>query len=113
MLKYLNIKNIAIINECKIEFGDNFNCLTGETGAGKSIIIDSLNFVLGAKLERNLINSKSDFAQVDALFDISDFKPEVNFADIYAVKSDMKIKSSAPYIIYDTRADNVHYRVIH
>lgn len=87
MLKYLNIKNIAIINECKIEFGDNFNCLTGETGAGKSIIIDSLNFVLGAKLERNLINSKSDFAQVDALFDISDFKPEVKNC-IYSLLSD-------------------------
>ena len=87
MLKFLNIKNIAIINECKIEFGDKFNCLTGETGAGKSIIIDSLNFVLGSKVERNLINSKSDFAQVDALFDISNFNKK-NKQVIYSLLSD-------------------------
>lgn len=87
MLKYLNIKNIAIINECKIEFGEKFNCLTGETGAGKSIIIDSLNFVLGSKMERNLINSKSDYAQVDALFDISDFSGDIK-KSIYALLSD-------------------------
>ena len=86
MLKFLKIKNIAIINESKIEFEDGFNCLTGETGAGKSIIIDSLNFVLGAKADKNLINSKSEFAQVDAVFEINpnnkDFIELLNELDI-------------------------------
>ncbi|MEE1043614.1 MAG: AAA family ATPase, partial [Clostridia bacterium] len=47
MLERLHIKNIAVIDEAEIEFNNGFNVLTGETGAGKSIIIDSINMVLG------------------------------------------------------------------
>lgn len=68
MLAKLKIKNIALIDECVIEFEKGLNTLTGETGAGKSIIIDSLNFVLGARGDKSLIKSGSDFAKVDALF---------------------------------------------
>ncbi len=72
MLQQLKIKNIAIIDECTINFGQGFNILTGETGAGKSIIIDSLNFVLGARADRTLIKSGTDFATVTGVFDLSD-----------------------------------------
>lgn len=68
MLQKLKIKNIALIDECVIDFEKGLNTLTGETGAGKSIIIDSLNFVLGARGDKSLIKSGTDFSKVDAIF---------------------------------------------
>lgn len=70
MLKVLKIENIALIEKLTIEFDKGLNVLTGETGAGKSIIIDSLNFVLGAKTDKSLIRSGETSAKVEALFDI-------------------------------------------
>ena len=70
MLRKICIKNIALIEELEIEFDKGLNVLTGETGAGKSIIIDSLNFVLGARTDKSLIRSGESIARVDALFDI-------------------------------------------
>lgn len=72
MLNLLKIKNIALIEECVIDFKKGFNTLTGETGAGKSIIIDSLNFVLGARSDKSLIKSGTDHAKVEAVFETSD-----------------------------------------
>lgn len=72
MLSNLVIENIAIIEYASIDFTDGFNCLTGETGAGKSIIIDSINAVLGEKTSRDLIRTGESSARVSALFtDIS------------------------------------------
>ncbi len=68
MLSYLKIKNVALIDELVINFEEGFNVLTGETGAGKSIIIDSLNFVLGGKVNKTLIRSGQSFMRVEALF---------------------------------------------
>ncbi len=55
MLSKLTIKNVALIENADIHFGDGLNVLSGETGAGKSVILDSVNFVLGAKADRNMI----------------------------------------------------------
>lgn len=68
MLSYLKVKNVALIDELTIDFNNGFNVLTGETGAGKSIIIDSLNFVLGNKVNKTLIRSGQTFMKVEALF---------------------------------------------
>lgn len=68
MLWQLNIKNLAIIDDISIEFGDGFNILTGETGAGKSIIIDAITLVLGARADRELIRTGESSASVDAIF---------------------------------------------
>lgn len=68
MLWQLNIKNLAIIDDISIEFGDGFNILTGETGAGKSIIIDAITLVLGARADRELIRTGENVATVDAIF---------------------------------------------
>ncbi|MCI8388464.1 MAG: DNA repair protein RecN [Clostridiales bacterium] len=68
MLSSLHIENIAVIKSADIDFSDGFTVLTGETGAGKSIIIDSINLILGAKQSRDLIRSGEDSAQVSALF---------------------------------------------
>ncbi len=68
MLKYLHIENIAVIEKSDIEFLDGFCVLSGETGAGKSIIIDALNAVLGERTSKNLIRSGEKKAVVTALF---------------------------------------------
>ncbi len=72
MLSNLKIENIAIIEYASIDFTDKFNCMTGETGAGKSIIIDSINAILGEKTSRELIRTGESKATVSAYFtDIS------------------------------------------
>lgn len=70
MLRRLLIENIAIIEKLEIEFGKGLNILTGETGAGKSIIIDSLSLLLGTKAKREIIRSNCTKALVSALFEI-------------------------------------------
>lgn len=70
MLKRLYIKNAAIIPELTLDFCPNLNVLSGETGAGKSIILDSLVFVLGSKADKTLIRYGCDEMTVEAVFDI-------------------------------------------
>lgn len=72
MLRQLEIKNIAIIDNLSIELGDGLNVLTGETGAGKSIIIDSINAIIGQRLSRDLIRTGEDSALVEAIFEVKD-----------------------------------------
>lgn len=69
MLRELHIENIAIIEVSDITFAPGFNVLTGETGAGKSIIIDSLDAVLGGRISRELVRRGADKARVTAVFD--------------------------------------------
>ncbi|WP_294376327.1 DNA repair protein RecN, partial [uncultured Clostridium sp.] len=68
MLIQLNIKNFALIEEMTINFKDGFNILSGETGAGKSIMIDAIDFVLGGKFSKSLIRTGEDKTYVEALF---------------------------------------------
>ncbi|HRU84017.1 MAG TPA: DNA repair protein RecN [Eubacteriales bacterium] len=68
MLKTLTIKNIALIDDIGLELFSGLNILSGETGAGKSIIIDSLNFVLGERADRTLIRHSEKSASVEAVF---------------------------------------------
>lgn len=68
MLKTLEIENIAVIEKAQIEFKPGFNVLTGETGAGKSIVVDSINAILGERTSRELVRTGADFAFVSAFF---------------------------------------------
>ena len=68
MLKFLHIENIAVIERSDTEFAEGFNVLTGETGAGKSILIDSINAVLGERTSKELIRAGCDSAEVSAVF---------------------------------------------
>lgn len=68
MLKELSIENIAIVKKECIEFDNGFSVLTGETGAGKSIIIDSIGLIMGARFSKELIRSGEETARVSALF---------------------------------------------
>ena len=71
MLIELSIRNVALIEALTLEFGKGFNVLTGETGAGKSIVVDSLSMALGGRADRDLIRTGTDRAVVQAVFDIS------------------------------------------
>jgi DNA repair protein RecN (Recombination protein N) len=71
MLRELQITNLAIIEKLHVEFHGGLNILTGETGAGKSIIIDAVNLILGGRASSDLIRSGADEASVEALFDLT------------------------------------------
>ena len=70
MLNELHIENIAVIEKADIRFGRGFNVLTGETGAGKSIVIDSIGAVLGERVSRELVRRGADKGTVTAVFDL-------------------------------------------
>lgn len=72
MLRSLSIKNIAVIEKVNIDFFGGFNILTGETGAGKSIIIDSINLLKGQRANKNIIRTGEEKARVDGIFEITD-----------------------------------------
>ena len=71
MLKELSIKNFAIIDQLRVEFRPGLNVFTGETGAGKSIVVDALNLALGERASGDLIRTGSDEAVVEAAFDLN------------------------------------------
>lgn len=75
MLLELNIENIALIESLRIEFGQGLNVLTGETGSGKSIVVDCVNLVLGGRAERDLVRTGAEKGRVQALFDVSGCAP--------------------------------------
>lgn len=68
MLERLLIKNVALIEAAEIEFDPHLNILSGETGSGKSVILDSLNFVLGSKADKNMIRYGAGEAYVRGEF---------------------------------------------
>ena len=88
MLKFLHIENIAVIERSDIEFSSGFNVLTGETGAGKSIVIDSINAVLGERTSRELIRAGCDTAEVSAVFGELDNATAAALSDIGIVPDD-------------------------
>ena len=75
MIKNLVIDNIALIEHVDIDFREGLTVLTGETGSGKSIIIDSLAFVLGDRADKTLIKHGCEFAAVSALFEVEPNSP--------------------------------------
>lgn len=72
MLTELNIKNFAIIDQLRLEFGPGFNVLTGETGAGKSILVDALNLLLGSRASPEMIRTGQEDASVEAFFELEE-----------------------------------------
>lgn len=70
MLQNLHVKNLALIDEAEVEFTEGLNILTGETGAGKSIIIGSINLALGEKVPKGLLRDNGDSAYVELIFSV-------------------------------------------
>ncbi len=71
MLKTLTVTNFALIEQASVEFAGGLNVLTGETGAGKSILVDALNILLGSRADRDAIRSGCDSFRVEAVFDVA------------------------------------------
>ena len=74
MLVNLHVKNFAIIDETDVDFGEHLNIMTGETGAGKSILIGSLGIALGGRVSPEMIGRRGDSATVEAVFVVKDEK---------------------------------------
>ena len=69
MITSLKLKNIALIENAEIDFSSGFNVLSGETGAGKSVIINGINFALGTKADKNMIRFGENFCQAEIVFE--------------------------------------------
>jgi len=72
MLNHLRIENVALIDEVEVNFAPGLNILTGETGAGKSILVDSINFLLGGKATRDFVRAGANFAHVEGILECVD-----------------------------------------
>ena len=75
MLRYLKVSNLAIIDQVEVEFREGFNVVTGETGAGKSVLIGALSLLLGGRFSPELIRTGEEEAQVEGLFEIPEGAP--------------------------------------
>lgn len=74
MLFHLSVRNLALIDSAEVEFEEGLNILTGETGAGKSVIIGSVNAALGGKMSKDMIRQGCDYAYVELVFSVTDEK---------------------------------------
>lgn len=91
MLSFLKIKNIALIDELNLEFSTGLNLLTGETGSGKSIIVDSLSALTGERVSSDLIKSGETEARIEGLFSITPNKEFYEICDESGVEIDDEI----------------------
>ena len=85
MLQSLHVKNLALIDEIEVEFEEGLNILTGETGAGKSIILGSVNLALGGRYSKDILRTGADFGLVELIFQIQNEKQidELKAMDIF------------------------------
>ncbi len=92
MLVGLNIKNFALIQQLSVEFGPGFNILAGETGAGKSILIDTIDYVLGGKFSKDLIRYGEDKTFVEAIFTVEN-------EEIYEILTEFDIEEDEILVV--------------
>ena len=85
MILSMRMRNIALIEELSLEFGEGLHVMTGETGAGKSIVVDAVNLVLGGRAARELIRTGTDKAWVEAVFDASGNEEVAKWAQAQAL----------------------------
>ena len=91
MLVRLSIKNIALIDSADIQFDSRLNVLSGETGSGKSVILDSINFVLGSKADKSMIRHGQSQAQVTAEFQVDGSSPAAKAVEELDIECDGQI----------------------
>ena len=106
MIKSLYIKNFALIDELEVHFGDKLNILTGQTGAGKSIIIGALNMILGERADTDVIRYGTDKAIAEATLKISPnreidqllFENEIETNDFLILRREIRETGSRAFI---------------
>src|SRR5438445_10245536 len=94
MLRELRIRNFAVIESVTVEFGPGLNVLTGETGAGKSMLIDAILLVLGGRAQTDVIRSDADTATLEAVFDVEPRGAVVAALDEAGVAPDHGLRAS-------------------
>lgn len=101
MLNSIRVKNLALVDDITIYFHEGLNILTGETGAGKSVLLNSINLCLGDKANKNLIGTNKDFALVELSFILSDLEKE----NIEKTLNDLDISLNEddPNVLYISR----------
>ena len=96
MLTTLRIKNLALVEDLTLELRPGYNAITGETGAGKSIIIGALNLVLGERASRGLIRAGADQCMVEAVLDVKRVKARIaDLLDEHGLNPAMTINCSS------------------
>ena len=85
MLRELFVKNIVLIESLNVHFKNGLSVLTGETGAGKSILLDCIGLILGNRVDFNLIRNNENVASVTAIFEIDDKHPVINVLEKFSV----------------------------
>ncbi len=94
MLQSLHVKNLALIEETEVDFKQGLNILSGETGAGKSIIIGSVSLALGGKVQKEMLRENADYALVELIFTVTDEKQKAALAALdVSVENDEVILS--------------------
>ena len=91
MLRELLVKNIVLIKSLNVDFKNGLSVLTGETGAGKSILLDSIGLILGNRVDFNLIRNNENVASVTAIFEIDDKHPVVNVLEKFSVNHETEL----------------------
>ena len=109
MLTRLSVRNVVLISRLDLEFRKGLTVLTGETGAGKSILLDSLGLALGSRADFGLIGRGGDRAEVGAMFDVSTDHPVMHILEDAGIESDGEIilrrqlrDGKSPALINDT-----------
>lgn len=94
MLRSLHVKNLALIEEAEVEFEEGLNILSGETGAGKSIIIGSINLALGEKVQKEMLRENAEYALVELIFEVTDERTKEELAALdVTIEDDIVIMS--------------------
>ena len=88
MILSMRMHNIALIEELTMDFADGLHVMTGETGAGKSIVVDAVNLVLGGRADRELIRTGTDKAWVEAVFEVPDSREVADFLQKQEIEFD-------------------------
>ncbi|MGQ1889856.1 DNA repair protein RecN [Thermophagus sp. OGC60D27] len=109
MLKSLSIKNYALIDQAKIEFGPGFTVITGETGAGKSIMLGALGLVLGQRSDVSVLGNKENKCVIEAIFDVSKYdlhplfeKEDVDFDEETLLRREILPSGKSRAFVNDT-----------
>ncbi len=110
MLKTLHIKDYALIEQVNVEFGSGLNIITGETGAGKTILIDAMSLLLGERASTEVIRKGSDKSVVEGIFEVTNYKKvqslleqnEIDFHPELIIRRELSLKVSNRCFINDT-----------
>ena len=109
MLKSLSVKNYVLISNLQLDFSDGLTIITGETGAGKSILLGALSLVLGQRADSSVLRNKEDKCIIEALFDVEQYgltdffaQYDIDYAPETLIRREISAKGKSRAFINDT-----------